>query len=61
MNQSHKDQGKNIPDAKNNCEGLKGTTLGRYGAVQGVHLEIEPYVGFVSIHKARNLGRIYLV
>ena len=36
MNQSHKDQGKNIPDAKNKCEGLNGTKLGRYGAVQTV-------------------------
>ena len=36
MNQSHRDQGKNIPDAKNNCEGLKGTKLGGYGAVQTV-------------------------
>lgn len=62
MNQPHKDQGKNIPDAKNKCEGLKGTKLagmGLYRLSEGVHLEL--YVGFVSIHKAPNLGRPDLV
>lgn len=36
MDPSRKDQGKNIPNAKNKCEGLRCTQWGRCGAVQTV-------------------------
>lgn len=36
MNQFRTDQGKNILNAKNKCEGLRGSKLGRCGAGQTV-------------------------